>query len=897
MSSQVFALPVDVPWKLVAASPDMMDTKFCEKGFPPAWRSSLAISAYEPSPDELPTQLCDQKITYLKVTCSITGYQPTQEETAQLAPPPLQSSSNPTPATLSFPNVPGGPPIDNAAVFGDFVDAYFACYGVLLNVAVFPSTTTVPDPTVNVPVSTTNFGPKSSISNPSTSGEVMFTSSRRLANLAVRKLPGKASYGVQINKSLLQIDLPLSRNVSLTIGTSKSNSGTVTAYLGTQAVFTAPLSTKAGVAVVDIKTGMPITRILIDSKDPATYLKTVTYSSTERPTTLADYPHIVDFEPKTRDLYQAATDQSELLTGSNSDVGTGKSMSNTSSSEMGLSLSGGYGSGQGAGPNVQGQITGKWGNTATDSSSTQVDQSRERRETQGTTTNITQQYNLLTGYHSGTNRAAFLMLPRPHTLQATDYRTFVRGLRMIEGIQEFFLIISRPKVLPGICIEASLETAHFPEDVSTQPPPTPVGPKQTFSFQQAAHAEGHFTTSTEQTPFNFSLPAPWVIDTTVTTPPQSYTAIPGLAGVFYHAQPISGQNPGSDEWDQAISTFSLGINSSNDNSVTGYIAISAAGWPSETNADIQVLFTVFAVQAPTVPVDQEQVVVSDFLVTSRELCVCLNSCPTDNCVMIVPPRQVPYSQSPVLGVGSPTNNQTATNASQPAGAVSMVTGVKSAVPASTGKLTTPVATPSITAPAAATGIPGSAPVFGGAASATPRDKHGVSTRSSIVYETKLKVPRAVLRPDQLQKSRTPAARELMYKIQHHLLNSWRLPGRRPPGTAGFLESDYLCDRLRKRLPQRYLSRRISEIKGLPREVVRNLGARATIGDALKLDLHRLGVIAKVGIEQAVLIRRSLLGFAPVENFDAEPTIDKPVRKMANAKMSRKRAASKQTKIG
>ena len=89
---------------------------------------------------------------------------------------------------------------------------------------------------------------------------------------------------------------------------------------------------------------------------------------------------------------------------------------------MGLSLSGGYAAGQGGGPNISAGLTGSWGNTATDSSSTQIDQSRERRETQGTTTNITQQYNLLTGYHAGTNRAAFLMLPRPHTLQATDYR-------------------------------------------------------------------------------------------------------------------------------------------------------------------------------------------------------------------------------------------------------------------------------------------------------------------------------------------------------------------------------------------------------------------------------------------------------------------------------------------
>ena len=82
--AQTFDIPIDVPWKLVAASPDMMDVTFCDAGFPPPWRSSLVIYAYEPAPTDLPQQLCDQKITYLKVACSITGFQPTQQETQEL---------------------------------------------------------------------------------------------------------------------------------------------------------------------------------------------------------------------------------------------------------------------------------------------------------------------------------------------------------------------------------------------------------------------------------------------------------------------------------------------------------------------------------------------------------------------------------------------------------------------------------------------------------------------------------------------------------------------------------------------------------------------------------------------------------------------------------------------
>ena len=76
MPTGVLNLPIHVPWKLIAVSPDMMDKRFCNKSFPYAWRSSLAISAYEPRPEELPEDLCEGRITFLKVTCTITGYQP-----------------------------------------------------------------------------------------------------------------------------------------------------------------------------------------------------------------------------------------------------------------------------------------------------------------------------------------------------------------------------------------------------------------------------------------------------------------------------------------------------------------------------------------------------------------------------------------------------------------------------------------------------------------------------------------------------------------------------------------------------------------------------------------------------------------------------------------------------
>src|SRR5437667_1444212 len=131
MATQLLNLPVNIPWKLIHQSPDMMDVHFCNKLFPFEWRSSLAISVFEPKPEDLPEDLCEGIITYVKVTCTITGYQPTKAETDQayhhFLPP--------------FGNVPTEGQLD------DILRDYWACYGVLLNVAVFPYPNTVPERT------------------------------------------------------------------------------------------------------------------------------------------------------------------------------------------------------------------------------------------------------------------------------------------------------------------------------------------------------------------------------------------------------------------------------------------------------------------------------------------------------------------------------------------------------------------------------------------------------------------------------------------------------------------------------------------------------------------------------------------------------------------------------
>lgn len=70
-------------------------------------------------------------------------------------------------------------------------------------------------------------------------------------------------------------------------------------------------------------------------------------------------------------------------------------------------------------------------------------------------------YHLFDAYHLGTNRGVFFIQPRPHTLEEPS--GFVRGPRPVEGIQEIFIVVNRPKEGPDYCVSVRLDTAHFVE--------------------------------------------------------------------------------------------------------------------------------------------------------------------------------------------------------------------------------------------------------------------------------------------------------------------------------------------------------------------------------------------------------------------------------------------------
>ncbi|MFA5299319.1 MAG: hypothetical protein WC389_14105 [Lutibacter sp.] len=460
--------PQDIPWQPLCVSQDMMDPVFCNHKFPIAWRSSLAIAAYETDPTTLPVPFCAGKLTYVKITATITGYQPTDQEL--------------TDGYVEF----GNTPVE--AILDDIFDTYFGCYGALLNVAVFPN-------------STLNW-----------------------------KLPA--------------------------------------------------------------------------------------------------YPKIFEFEPKNRDLIQTSTEAGEVLTASKNDVSTGHSFTSTNSSTTGISGNATFGNvvnpAEGATANQFGGelgFTQEWGQTQEDSSTVSSDASTERSETQSTTTNIEQMYNLLSGYHTGTNRAVLFMLPRPHLLQPTNRRTFAQGLRIIEGIQEFFFIVVRDPAMEGICIEARLDTGHYPENIQIQEPELQYE-TSTADFVVQKHANSGINPQVTQLDTVYTVPSGWVVDTRV-TPPGPF----GDSGhIGIHDTDIGSNSQGApvNYNYQAISPTQV--------FVSGHIQGAGLFGPG---AIFNHKYTVFLRSEQPKPSDiGDSVDIGQLFTTSRNLCCCFHKVPTNPCLTL-----------------------------------------------------------------------------------------------------------------------------------------------------------------------------------------------------------------------------------------------------------------------
>src|ERR1700722_1078813 len=110
-------LPTDVPWEQLCVTEDMMAAEACETPHPPKWRSSIAVARYVPDVDY--QVYPGRKVSYLKVTCTVSGYQPRDREVE---------------GRINF----GGVSVQTIADLDSLLDAYLPCTGALIQVAVSP---------------------------------------------------------------------------------------------------------------------------------------------------------------------------------------------------------------------------------------------------------------------------------------------------------------------------------------------------------------------------------------------------------------------------------------------------------------------------------------------------------------------------------------------------------------------------------------------------------------------------------------------------------------------------------------------------------------------------------------------------------------------------------------
>jgi hypothetical protein len=611
MTGSVLSLPRDVPWKQLAVSPDMMDTDFCDRTFPFRWRSSLAVSAFEPALDDLPEGMCDERLTYLRVTSTITGYQAAEGETQQ----PYQV----------FPNVP-------TEELDRLMGQYFACYGVVLNVAVFPGPNS--KEIESVERRTVDFSQEpldAQLANPFDREGARFEQpgqgGLQVVALFTEAVEGRRGLSFSSRRDMT-VTLPPTRHVDATI-IHASAPVTLQAFSGETLVDRQDTDPEPGQSHLLTFTGDGIDRLLLQTAEgEASLLQLVYEASATRPAGLSDYPHIVDFEPKTRDLYQAATETGEILTASVSSISTDKTLTHTETSETGLALSSTYESPET--PYGKGSITGswahKWGDTDADARAIGIDASRDRRESQGSSTNISQLYNLLTGYHVGTNRATFMMLPRPHIMQPTDRRTFIQGLRIIEGVQEYFLVVTRPRDTAGMSVEVMLETGHFPEDVVTTEPPERYEESEERFVVTAYAKGGHGPSGNADTVDIMSDPSSthmiqegWIVDK---RPGKGDADHPGVEELA---------NDSDDEANSSLRSYNY---QASDSAVQVSGRISGKGqWRSGANFNRK--YRVLTRRSEPIDDDEQPSVDTPFLITARGLCVRYRS--TADCPVVVPP--------------------------------------------------------------------------------------------------------------------------------------------------------------------------------------------------------------------------------------------------------------------
>ncbi|MHA1908929.1 MAG: hypothetical protein ACW98Y_16625, partial [Candidatus Thorarchaeota archaeon] len=138
MSHTEMSLPIDIPWKRMGVSGDMIDTTFMNKEFPQKWRSSIAVFYHEPT--DLPPEYCTRRITYLKVVLTLSNFQFDPEDQKDVDPIDLRQHLKEIFPSTKIAGLEDSleDEATNWANYRKILADSYPCYGALLQVGVYP---------------------------------------------------------------------------------------------------------------------------------------------------------------------------------------------------------------------------------------------------------------------------------------------------------------------------------------------------------------------------------------------------------------------------------------------------------------------------------------------------------------------------------------------------------------------------------------------------------------------------------------------------------------------------------------------------------------------------------------------------------------------------------------
>lgn len=400
MALDALGIPHDIPWRRLAWTHAMLHR--LGAALPPKWRSSVSVYAYPVPLEDTEEEYPDDRIVYLKLTTTITGW--------------TVSEGLPTFDELDSELDDWQTDAWQLILNYDEMHKYWACQNAIAQISIFPYV------------------------EPTPAKLDLTTLTAHVTTILSASVPG--SEGNEYTFELVA-GTPAGLVVDGPQAKYRFESGVTTVADLEAAIATSEFLevTSAGNPAAVLDSG--------DALEPTALSGGV--DSESAVVGDEEYPYFIDFEPKKRELYESVTESGESLSGSSGRISTQKGNTTTASVEL-----------EGKVPIVNigssASLTHQW------SESTTTDSSTDRRETQSRSTQLSQMYQLFNGYHLGTNRAVFALFPRPHVVNQEAYQqsnyNLINGQRQLEGVQDVFLVTLMPRTVAGICVEAWLDTAH-----------------------------------------------------------------------------------------------------------------------------------------------------------------------------------------------------------------------------------------------------------------------------------------------------------------------------------------------------------------------------------------------------------------------------------------------------